>query len=381
MADETVEAGSEPKPTVKGFEYLEEWSYSCSLMIYFAYHGARFSVLSSSEADRLPQGYDLSLSIEGKILLELETLSFGTPTEEKAGKIDELQYKLAGLASAVCFPLIREIAPHNPLPEPRTLEEELYPPTYVLQIITKGDKLTSQKIDYQSPERYPPVSEQQLREIALGIETPVYHPSNVVLISRIQSLVWKVKVDGEMMICKVSMHPFFGPTLANELGVYQKIRQLGDELKLPKLKGIRSLNDTIILLSTKLTAHTIFIGVVKSHTGIIAVLLSYIPHKHHSLGMILDYTKAGRLPETEASTAMRTKWAEQIKHSVTRLHELGILWCDVKTDNVLIDNEGDAVVLDFGGGNTVGWVDQDKYGTLEGDLLGLEKIMAALREE
>ncbi|KAI0423469.1 hypothetical protein F5Y09DRAFT_356376 [Xylaria sp. FL1042] len=160
-----------------------------------------------------------------------------------------------------------------------------------------------------------------------------------------------------MMICKVSMPPPFG-SLTKELEVYQRISWSGEELRVPKLKGV-----------------------VKSHTGIIASLLGYIPHKHHSLLMILDYVKRGLLPTTEAPTAMGTKWAEQIKDCVARLHELGILWCDVKTDNVLIDNEGDAIVLDFGGGNTVGWVDEDKYGTLEGDLQGLEKIMTALKEE
>jgi hypothetical protein len=47
---------------------------------------------------------------------------------------------------------------------------------------------------------------------------------------------------------------------------------------------------------------------------------------------------------------------------------LGILWRGLKTHNVLIDNNGDAVVLDFVGGNTVGWVDNDKYATMEGEV-------------
>lgn len=54
---------------------------------------------------------------------------------------------------------------------------------------------------------------------------------------------------------------------------------------------------------------------------------------------------------------------------------------DIKTDNVLIDDNGDAYLVDFGGGNTMGWVDRDKYDTVEGDLQGLQKMLAALGEE
>lgn len=78
---------------------------------------------------------------------------------------------------------------------------------------------------------------------------------------------------------------------------------------------------------------------------------------------------------------MRAKWATQIRQCVGRLHELNITWGGIKTDNVLIDDNGDAVVLDFGGGNTHGCVDEEMYGTLEGDLQGLEKIMKALGQD
>jgi serine/threonine protein kinase len=71
----------------------------------------------------------------------------------------------------------------------------------------------------------------------------------------------------------------------------------------------------------------------------------------------------------------------QIKQTLAGLHELGILWRDIKTDNVLVDDNGDAVVLDFGDGNTVGWVDRDKYGTMEGEAQGLQKILDVLEVE
>jgi len=99
------------------------------------------------------------------------------------------------------------------------------------------------------------------------------------------------------------------------------------------------------------------------------------------LRVLLLLVEQGTVPETEATTLLRLKWAEQIRHSLAQLHNLGILWRDVKTDNVLIDENNDAVLLDFGGGNTLGWVDEDKYGTMEGDQQGLQKIMKAVGVE
>jgi hypothetical protein len=57
---------------------------------------------------------------------------------------------------------------------------------------------------------------------------------------------------------------------------------------------------------------------------------------------------------------------------------MGILWRDAETDNEIINEDGDAVVLDFGGGNTMGWVDRDRYGSMEGEEQGLGKVMEAL---
>ena len=65
----------------------------------------------------------------------------------------------------------------------------------------------------------------------------------------------------------------------------------------------------------------------------------------------------------------------QIRETVTALHELDIVWGDVKPDNVLIDNDNNAVVIDLEGGTTRGWVDHDVGGTLQGDMQGMERMM------
>ncbi|KAJ3456896.1 hypothetical protein MRS44_016919 [Fusarium solani] len=56
----------------------------------------------------------------------------------------------------------------------------------------------------------------------------------------------------------------------------------------------------------------------------------------------------------------------------------GIIWGDAKADNVLIDKNDDAWIIDFGGNYTPGWVDEDKSGTLEGDKQGLASILDLL---
>jgi serine/threonine protein kinase len=111
---------------------------------------------------------------------------------------------------------------------------------------------------------------------------------------------------------------------------------------------------------------------------VIGILLSYIPHRYESLGDLLAGVEEGTAAPSEAAPSLRQKWAQQIRETLAELHGLGILWRDLKTQNVLIDNNGDAVVLDFGGGNTVGWVDNGKYATMEGEEQGLRKIMEAL---
>ncbi len=75
---------------------------------------------------------------------------------------------------------------------------------------------------------------------------------------------------------------------------------------------------------------------------------------------------------------MRRRWAPHVDGSIKKLHQQGIIWGDAKAENVLIDKNDDAWVIDFGGSYTPGWVDPDKAGSLEGDIQGLEMIIDML---
>jgi hypothetical protein len=96
-------------------------------------------------------------------------------------------------------------------------------------------------------------------------------------------------------------------------------------------------------------------------------------------GLLMEYlheskTLAHYVSRQEASNIMRVKWAKQVRETVKRLHDADIIWGDVQPNNVLIDPNGDAWVIDFGGGYVLGWVDGDIAGTKEGDLQGLSKL-------
>jgi serine/threonine protein kinase len=103
------------------------------------------------------------------------------------------------------------------------------------------------------------------------------------------------------------------------------------------------------------------LGVVKDDENqLIGLLLTYIDCGFVTLACAAE-------PDTPAST--KHKWVDQVTGTLTKLHEAGIAWGDAKPDNVLIDKNDDAWIIDFGGGYTQGFVEK------EGDLQGLEKTV------
>lgn len=99
------------------------------------------------------------------------------------------------------------------------------------------------------------------------------------------------------------------------------------------------------------------------------------------LGVLLTLVDE-RLPLSRARWSARAQlklqWATQVEESVNELHKAGLVWGDVKPDNVLVDKQDNAWLVDFGGGDTEGWVDKDKSGTVKGDLQGLARIQEYL---
>ncbi|KAK2591294.1 hypothetical protein QQS21_011012 [Conoideocrella luteorostrata] len=117
-------------------------------------------------------------------------------------------------------------------------------------------------------------------------------------------------------------------------------------------------------------------GVVMDECGfILRILLSHV-----NLDCPLSMRVHPDDPDDPPMTVRRT-WMRQLDTMLGRLHSAGIIWGDVKAENVLIDLDNNAWITDFGGGYTAGWVDKALAGTKAGDEMGMTKIRRLLFPE
>jgi serine/threonine protein kinase len=107
-------------------------------------------------------------------------------------------------------------------------------------------------------------------------------------------------------------------------------------------------------------------GVVRNEDGLVmGMLLTYIEHDR-TLSLAV---------RRDTPFPLRKQWMDQISETLAKLHQAGVVWGDAKPENVLVDTANNAWIVDFGGGYTPGWVDEDKAETIEGDLQGMANIL------
>ncbi|KAF5608146.1 kinase subdomain-containing protein [Fusarium pseudoanthophilum] len=248
------------------------------------------------------------------------------------------------------LPIFRELPTPDP-DAPQTLDGFFNPETFAYTFQTvSGERIPQldRDAEHRSPfgisvpdelctpwKSFDP-SEVQILPVKV-IGPPSHTPSKVLL------------RDGTIAFLKVARR---GDTqsLKNELDTYGKIEraQLESKVKISRLHGL-----------------------VRNSEGVIyGLLLTYIDCKRMTLSCAV-------LPGTEVS--LRERWAAQIQEGIAQLHDAGIAWGDAKPDNILIDVNKDAWLIDFGGGYTEGWVPKTLAGTMEGDRIALEKILEYIR--
>lgn len=95
---------------------------------------------------------------------------------------------------------------------------------------------------------------------------------------------------------------------------------------------------------------------------------------------IPDPTPLTNMFDPSVSQTKRTRWAKRAEQMKDILHKNNIIWGDAKADNFMVDKNDNLWMIDFGGSYTEGWVDPELMETLEGDDVGTEKVVNALKD-
>lgn len=241
----------------------------------------------------------------------------------------------------------------------QTLHSVLYPQTFTFCLKTVSGKASTVPINpadaYTSVEEGPDDGADGHFDINSSL--PVYSSEDIFIS---ESFVWggastvsRVLVEGNEMLCKAQGRGLLDPRLENELSALQKIRDAYAD------------NHTLIRVPP---------------------LLGYIRHSEKGgiIGLLREWIPGGLLRHMDITTVpvgTSQKWASQIYDTVKQLHEIGVVWGDGKASNIIIDEEENAWLIDFGGGWTEGWVDEKLADTIEGDNQAVARIAQFLGVE
>lgn len=248
-----------------------------------------------------------------------------------------------------CVSLFETLAPapkHNPK---ITIHDFLHPKVFYYSLRAVDEEFTMVQSDGRSGGMLPPGLE--LDDSAFSPAWPSFLPAEVEICVKtpedaISASSKKVLVNGNT-IC------FF------KLFEYGKTK-----MALRELENYKQITESNLDPAVRICR---LFGVVKNEENqFIGLLLTYIDCDFLTLTCAVE-------PDTPVSN--KQKWVDQVTGTLAQLHKAGIVWSDAKTDNVLIDKNDDAWIIDFGGGYTRGFVEREKAGTVEGDLQGLEKIV------
>ncbi|KAH8907867.1 hypothetical protein BR93DRAFT_958406 [Coniochaeta sp. PMI_546] len=262
-------------------------------------------------------------------------------------------------------PLIAKLAPGTlPLPPHGrpSLSQYLFPARVCCTLDVIDDKARPRQTEMRHNRWGEPglrMHENFLRELRQWQGTNLINPNSV-----------QIKYDDpkEILIAPPRQVVVPGPEGTEQTYYYKPFRRAHGTLAVEhELRALSKITTAGISRSKALICH--LHGVVADGIMFFGMLLTWIDAKTVLSSPLAEITPVN----------IRNRWATQISESLHELHKRGLVWGDVKAENVLIDKEDNAWLTDFGPGYTEGWVDKHKVGTVEGDLQGLAKIMAMLR--
>jgi len=312
------------------------WSYGigCNCEVYIEFNGKEFHVILSPTTSPIETD-------EGMLLRRLDAAQQSGDEEEGDAIREEI-------ADAVCETGLSIFELRAP-PSKRSsltidLNSFLHPETIHLQLATKDGRV--QMIEQQEK----PLEGQHFALSTFDTNLPRVSPN---VIQVLQSLrrkdILKVLVNGQERCCKIASN-VTQQAVQRELDCLSKLSSTshGSFMRVPKLVGL----------------------VQATRDGpIIGIIEEYI---YSTFGT--NYPTLQRIDTHNVAHTRRDRWAGQIRKSVQSLHQFGVVWGDGKPENVLVDANDDAWLIDFGGGWTNGWVDEHLAGTIGGDAQAVEKI-------
>ncbi|EXM09684.1 hypothetical protein FOIG_00033 [Fusarium odoratissimum NRRL 54006] len=318
-------------------------------------HGALFSVRRNGKAFYIkisPTKFINSPNMTAKYMAYLEVLESG---EEVIGDIydtDAYEWVMAPFES-----LLVELAPppECDLKDIKiTLHEHQFPEFFVFELDIIDEKLCPRRVVAEtSPVRPSFVTFDDDFLDDLETWTALYDHAGIVLSFKDPEDAL-FKPPNKVLIDDCRTECFFKPCnsgvqIRRELGTYKMIHAAGldSQFNLCHLYGI----------------------VMDEYDFILGILLTHIDNRGCPLS-----TKIALKEHEDPPPEVKQRWMDQIDAAVSGLHDAGIIWGDVKAENVLIDQDSNAWVTDFGGGYTKGWVDKEVAETMEGDRMGMAKL-------
>ena len=311
-------------------------------------HGKRFHVFLSCE-ELHEHGYTGPSPLEQHYLRLLHAVEHEDENEFNPEDGDPVE-AMYDWVTTPFFSVFQELAPRaSSTPPAQTMYDYFNPTTFFFKLKAVDGCLT--------PVRSPDDAE-AVRHLTPRLELPksLLSPSVPTIHPKLIKLAYDAESEGAQYPTKVFINGdepyFFKPTshgdsraVEREIEILLRLQQLGlsARIRVPRLCGFVQYGDD---------------------NRVTGLLLTWIDVKDTLSGV-----RGNDYP-----LALRKRWFGEIEEMLQLLHESNIVWGDVKPDNVLVDSQRNAWMVDFGGSYTVGWVDEDKMDTIKGDMQGLARI-------
>lgn len=303
----------------------------------FDYNGRKISV-SVFPSSLREEGQE---DVQGR-LIDLLGRAVTSDTDDEYEKLVDEALSIIIDAGKAAFDHVAQT--DAPLGTAQNLHSVLYPPTstFCLQAVS-GEATVVPIQPHDAFTVQESLDDSIHSDLDLDDNLPRYASDDIVISELFvcggSAIVARVLVEGKEMLCKASGRGLRDTRLKNELTALQTIR-----------------------------------AARVNHSGSVRVphMLGYVRHAESGaiVGLLREWISGEVLRGIDVATVPRVtrqKWMSQIHQTIYHLHEMDLVWGDGKAANIIIDKEENAWLIDFGGGWTDGWVDEELADSVQGD--------------